>query len=114
MSTSLEMPFYIVMKEIENIKLSTANWSVAILSILGASIFGFLFSIPDKQSVSLFFTVSYKLLLSSVFIPLCILLLASLFAQVDKEHTIKKKHFKKSILITSGVLAWKLTTSYYS
>ena len=95
-------------------KLSTANWSAAILSILGISMIAFIFYIRDYHTISFLFEIIYKLLLALVFIPLCTILLASMFAQVDKEDTIKKKHFKKSILITSGLLAYKLTTSYYS
>ena len=95
-------------------KLSTANRSSAVLAILGVSIFLFLLYIRDYHTPSFLLEMFYKLLLSLAFIPLCIIILASLFAQVDKEDLIKKKHFKKSILITSGVLVWKLTTSYYT
>ena len=113
-------------------KFSTANWSAAILSILGFTTIGLFFYMRDVHTLPYLFEISFKWIVSFTLIPLCIILLASMFAGVEKvkmlaevekketsapvenEYTIKKKHFKKSILITSGLFAWKLTTSYYS
>ena len=94
-------------------KFSTAKWLSIILSILAVSTFCLFFYMRDVHTLPFLFEISFKWIISFTLLPVIIIIMARMLAEREKkemsapednEYTIKKKHFKKSILITSGLL----------